>query len=375
MQNNTISKVLDLRRNNFDFLRFFLAILVIFHHTFPLGGFGEDPINTLTNYKESAGSIAVAGFFIISGFLITKSLVESNSFTSFGAKRFLRIFPGFWTCLIITAFVFAPIVFFVENKTLVGFLTADRGPINYVKVNFFLLMHEYSIAGLLSHSPHKTTFDGSLWTLFLEAKAYVAIFLLGIIGLSKNKKFTVPLIFLLLWFLILLRVPIHDSSNKFLRLIIDGSFLFYATYFFAGATLFLFSNKIPLNKYIFILALFVALISIPLGLVHFVMPITLPLIILWLAAFLPFSQFAIFGDFSYGIYIYAFPIQQLISFFNLNYDTISYFLLSVALTMIFAVGSWFLIEKPALSLKRYLKTLNTRKIITGISITTEKITE
>lgn len=361
LSNKTTLSSFNFADNSFGFIRFFLAMLVMSGHTYGLGGFGDEPITLLTNSQESSGTIAVYGFFAISGFLVTRSFITSPSVFTFWVKRALRILPGFWLCLFVTAFLFAPIVYLAENGMLIGFLSYQpNGPIHYISTNFFLLMHEYSIAGLLSKNPYPYAFDGSLWTLFLEAKAYIALGLLGILGVGGKKKYIVLVVFVLLWSFILFNTHVKESPNKFIRLIVDPSFLLYATYFASGAVFYLFKDSISFNKHTFILFLCITLIAVKLNMLHPILPITEPFLIFWLAQHLPFKDFSKLGDFSYGIYIYAFPIQQLATYFRLNQEIISYFLVCFTVTMVFAVLSWFLIEQPALSLKRILKTRNKR---------------
>lgn len=362
----TVGSEFDFKSNSFGFIRFFLAMLVMFGHTYGLGGFGKDPIKIILRGQESSGTLAVYGFFLISGFLVTRSMLSSSNLFAYGLKRALRILPGFWVCLIVTAFVFAPLVYFFEHQSLIGYLAYNpTNPIHYVRTNFFLLMHEYSIAGLLSSNPVPYVFDGSLWTLFLEAKTYVMLAIIGVVGLTYKKKYIMLGIFLILWGLILFTFQVTDSPNKFLRLIIDRSFLLYATYFACGSVFFLFKDKIPFSKYIFLTSILVFIIGLSLGFLHQTLPIVWPIILLWLALKLPFKHFADLGDFSYGIYIYAFPIQQMASFFHLNREINTYFLLCFGFTMTLAMASWFLIEKPALKLKKitYFKRLYQWKMI------------
>ena len=94
------------RENNFDFLRFFAAALVLFAHSYPLVGRREDePLTLLTGY-EKGGSIAVGIFFVMSGYLIASSWLASSSPKSFLIKRALRIFPA-----LIVAVLLVPLVF------------------------------------------------------------------------------------------------------------------------------------------------------------------------------------------------------------------------------------------------------------------------
>src|SRR5580658_74946 len=97
---------LDLRNNSIGFLRFLFATMVIWSHAYGNGGFGYDPLARLNPNGATAGFLGVGGFFVLSGFLITRSYETVNSVGRFIWHRFLRIFPGFWVCLVVTAFGF-----------------------------------------------------------------------------------------------------------------------------------------------------------------------------------------------------------------------------------------------------------------------------
>ena len=177
----------DFRFNAIGFLRFLLASAVVWSHTFHLGGFGADPITYWTKSSEDAGSLAVEGFFVLSGFLIVRSFERTANPLRYLWHRALRIFPGFWTCLVVTAFAFAPIAFVRERGTLAGFLTATpSSPWTYVTHNLSLAMNQYGIAGLLAHVPWPGVFNHSLWTLQYEFYCYLVVAVLGTIALMRK---------------------------------------------------------------------------------------------------------------------------------------------------------------------------------------------
>ena len=104
----SLSDAFDPKRNAFAFLRCVLAGLVIISHCYPLGGFGADPLEAITRRDQTLGVFAVAMFFVLSGFLIARAAANSPSVGRFVWHRFLRIFPGYWICLIVCGFVIAP---------------------------------------------------------------------------------------------------------------------------------------------------------------------------------------------------------------------------------------------------------------------------
>src|ERR1700730_3329908 len=86
--------------NAFGFLRLTLAVFVIFSHSLALGGFGMDRLEVLTQGQYHIGLWSVAMFFVLSGFLVCRSASVSRSVARFLWHRFLRIFPGYWVCLV-----------------------------------------------------------------------------------------------------------------------------------------------------------------------------------------------------------------------------------------------------------------------------------
>ena len=102
----------DPRSNSIGFLRWLMAFMVIFSHAGPLAGFyGGHDLGTQISDEQSLGGVAVAGFFFLSGFLITKSKMGRASTPRFFWRRIMRIFPGWFLILIITAYVLAPIAY------------------------------------------------------------------------------------------------------------------------------------------------------------------------------------------------------------------------------------------------------------------------
>jgi peptidoglycan/LPS O-acetylase OafA/YrhL len=98
---STIEQSFSAKRNSLNFLRLILALAVLFSHSITLGMFGSESILG----KTTLGTVAVFGFFGISGFLVAGSAARNNV-GRYLWQRFLRIFPAFWICLLVTAFLF-----------------------------------------------------------------------------------------------------------------------------------------------------------------------------------------------------------------------------------------------------------------------------
>lgn len=351
----------SIRINSIGFLRFFLASLVIISHSFPLGHFGPEYL-TASDPFVTWGYLAVGGFFFLSGFLITASYLGSASLWRFLWHRCLRIFPAFWCCLLVTAGVFAPIASWKENgRVPFSLFSNSDGSLAYVMHNWFLAMQQYPIHDLLRHNPFPSAFDGSLWTLAEEFECYLAVAVLGALGLFRIAR---PIAWALL-------IPTSMCFDYAVGIIFHGvpvtpagaveferaqfSVLGYMPVFFAiGSVAYLYRRSIPLHPSLFVLAAAATVAGLDLQWNFTLLPIAASYCLLWLTFRLPIRHFDSRGDFSYGVYIYAFPVQQLLALFTLNrFGYVFYCASTVALTLPLAGLSWYIIEKPSLSLKRW----------------------
>ena len=373
----TIEDSFSNRRNSLNFLRLVLAVAVIFSHSIVLGSFGSESILG----KTTLGSIAVYGFFGISGYLIAGSAARNNV-GRYLWQRFLRIFPAFWVCLVVTAFVFGTVAWFHSNPQLSSacglhcYLNEPYGPVGYVVHNFWLQINQGIILKTLPGSFINQSWDGSLWTLQLEFLCYLLLAGLSVLGLLKRRAL-VAVLAAAAWIaeIVLVSVPTlardlsagHSLGVQGIGVIgfrVPGiALLGLASIFLAGSLLYLYRDKIPDSGFIALgaTALVVAGLFIPIGqpsylydtTSFFVTAIFLPYPLIWLGIHLPFSRLGAVNDYSYGVYIYAFPIQQLLAMWGVNkWGYAAYTFLTLLAVIPLAVGSWWLVEKHALKLKK-----------------------
>jgi peptidoglycan/LPS O-acetylase OafA/YrhL len=357
------------RNNSFGFLRWLFAVLVIFDHTYPLGGFanGLDPVRRWSMGQESLGGISVAGFFVISGFLITRSRLKSGT-ARFLWHRFLRIFPGFWVCLLVTAFVLAPLAWHHERGGVLGVLAAGRGgPTDYVRHNLWLNMHQYGIANLLTATPFGKVsggaWDGSLWTLIYEFHCYLLIALLGLTGVLSGHR----------WLVLVLTAALYTATvsysidpiwqGKVLPILADYNVARFTFLFMLGSVFALYAERILYDDRLAILAALVAAWSLHKGGWLLLGYPAFGYVVLALAIRLPLQRVGRRADLSYGIYIYAFPIQMLLAEHSLQRQggPLLFSLVSLLLASIAAFISWHLVEKMALRLKDWSPRLPRRQ--------------
>lgn len=350
-------RTFDFRHNAIGFLRLAFAALVVLSHAYPLGGFGVDPLDRWSGGHEDLGNLAVAGFFVLSGFLIARSAERAHTFGRFLWHRFLRIFPAFWTCLLVTVVVFAPVVALLEGRDLARFGGDADPPLRYLAVNADLTMRQYGIAGLLRTVPYPRAFDGSLWTLRFEFGCYLVIGALAAASVVRGRKWLVAALTAVLFACYAVpvtiagfttaRFPLDAIAQGNLRLVGE-----LVVYFFAGATAYVYRDRIVLTRPLGIAGLIVALVALHFPIYPLITPVAFSAAALWLAADLPLRDVDRRMDLSYGLYIYAFPLQQIAVLCGLaGFGVLIYTAVPLAGALALACASWFAVERPALALK------------------------
>jgi len=332
--------------NNFDFLRFVAAISVIIAHSVPLTGNGHDIINFLTNGQMNLGSLAVDIFFAISGYLITASYLKQNNLTQYIIARLLRIFPALIVFVLIMIFMIGPII---SNQSILSYFSSKL-TYTYLK-NITLYLHQYELTGFdaLSSTAERYSTNGSLWTLRVEFSLYIVVAILGYCKLLN--KFTVCVIFIMSFFITFI------AKDSYLIIFFNLS-----TIFFGGSIFYLYRKNIKFNKYpLTPILILLGSCILGMGLVQCVQTVGIYIIFQFaLSQDIHLHKFAKYGDFSYGIYIYGFPIQQiLIHLNNGQMSNIANFMLAVPMAIFAGFISFHIIEKPCMRLK--LKFANIKK--------------
>ncbi len=341
----TLGERLQGRANNFDLLRFVAAALVIVSHSFALTGFTEPMVG-----KATLGTLAVAIFFIMSGFLIAQSWEQHPRLGAFLGKRILRIVPGLAGAILFTVLVIGPAF---TNQPLSTYF-ASRSVAEYVN-GVFVYTIGSTLPGVFGSNPVSGAVNGSLWTLPYEFTAYLLVALLGMFALLQRRRRLIALFLLLLPLNYILRRWAPDLHLPFFYLE-AGILAQLGTYFMAGTVLYVLRDRVRLSGGLALAALAVfALSSLWPTAWLYVSLLTLPYIVIYLA-FMPagrLTRFGRHGDFSYGLYIYAFPVQQaLVAGADGGLSPLRLLALSFPITLLLAMCSWQLIEAPALRLKR-----------------------
>ena len=327
------------RENNFGLLRLIFSILVIVTHSPELiDGNRSRELLTRVFGTLSLGECAVDGFFIISGYLITKSSIETGSMGRFLCKRIMRIFPGYLVCFSICYFLLAPLV--GANQAL-SFAELKRA------AHDMALLLPPDAAGAF-HGLHYPVLNGSMWTINWEFRCYIAAALLGLAGLY-NPKYR-RLLFIGVAALLLLNAlssTYHDSASGIPK-------LRFAAVFGTGALYYLFRDKLIFTNAgagvsLLSLAVFMNFKSFA----ELSFCIFGGYLIFWFAfkvSVLRISRLANKSDLSYGLYLYAWPVQSLIIWYYLDMNPWLLCGITVLCAGCIAYGSWTFVEKPSLSL-------------------------
>ena len=329
------------RNNNFNLIRFVAAFMVIYGHTSALMGVGAFPL-----FSQAVSSIAVKIFFTISGYLVTKSFLSDSNFARYMIRRSFRIFPALIVVVLASVFIIGPIF---TNLGAAGYFSHPGT--RYYLLN--ILLHPvYSLPGVFTTYTYANAVNGSLWTLPVEFVAYL-ILPPVLVGFKKLGSMKTGVILSTAATLILsvLYLTVFRSA----RCVIWGSDVFQAIpllpYFFAGS-LFTFPQfRKLLNLQIGLaLALVASIARTGNALNEILVFLTVPYLTLSFALCEKplFSQWFSKCDFSYGLYLWGFPIQQIVcarlARFGLSDWKTAW--ISFVFVLMIAIPSWYLVEKP-----------------------------
>ena len=349
------------RDNNFNLIRMIAASMVLVSHSYVLstGEGSSEPMRL--SLGVTWGSIAVDIFFVTSGYLISASLLTKKDLVEFTVARTLRIFPGLAAALLLTIVVCG---FFFSALPLGAYLTEPQTARYLLKNLIMFKGNEWALPGVFQSVPtaesdHGGPVNGSLWTLYRELQMYALLAVLfkalDHLGRHLPRRWAGPdtarralIAFGLMALLYSLITNLDHREHEISGLL---------AMFFAGTALYGLGRHIPFRWPIFLcLAGAVAAASLwatpkIFGVIY---TLALPYIVLFLA-FVPggaIRRFNQLGDYSYGTYIYAFPIQQMVAASIPGVTPWTMTLLALPSVLSVAAASWHWVEEPMLRKKR-----------------------
>ena len=336
----------DRRQNNFNLIRLAAALLVIMSHC--VGN--DDPIFIMSSGHLRGSTLGIRIFFFLSGLLVSHSHDQSPSRLNFVWKRVLRLYPAAIVVVVLSACVMGPLI------TTLDLSAYFRNPQFYQYLRTCLLVRVYyHLPGVFGQSPLGPGVNSSLWTLSLELKLYAGVLAAGYI---KNKKLYITLLVILV--ILLVTAGLYQHAVKLQGTIIFGEHfkLFpysdLSAFFLLGILCDRCSRHIIISNrwLLLILPACFLLVTVPFfcktGSLLLLPPVLLYLAVSrhpWITKLTPRP------DLSYGMYIFAYPIEQLeINYLHIHSPT-AVFLLNIVFTLPFAMGSWYWVESKALQWK------------------------
>jgi peptidoglycan/LPS O-acetylase OafA/YrhL len=331
--------------NNFDALRLAAALAVVVAHAFPLshGACDREFLYWFSGGRVNLGSLAVAVFFVISGFLVTKSQETSPTLRAFLMRRVLRIFPGLAVVVVLTAFVLGPLV-----SALPPAEYFSRFDTYFYLRTLSLRSVQFTLPGVFADNPNPLNVNGSLWTLWHEFVCYLVVFAFGALGPLRWQRFLLLGSASLVTRVLFDYVPSLTALDAFWNY---RHLSIFCGYFCAGALLYLLRSRIPLRGTLAGLSFLMLVLAAYAGNFDLVFAVAGSYLTIFLAfaRWPAFADVGKYGDLSYGIFIYGYPIQQTVARWLLpTGEWWQNLFWSLPPTFLCAFISWRWVERPAL---------------------------
>lgn len=349
LKNSVLANQIETSTNNFNLIRLVLALLVVYFHTYP-SQLGADPLTQILSPAVNLGEFSVGLFFFLSGLFVTQSWLKNPHCFAFLIKRIARMIPGLAVCVLITTIT---AVLFFSAQGYVGL--GEKVTWTYILNNIFIFFLQGSvfhsslkIPGVFNYLP-ESTINGPLWTLFWEGRFYIALAILGMSAITKSKYwFTIIGAIILIYIgldtdTILLKIKYSLWEYKLLALFVSGmivctiaNFLTIQLATLAGVILYVFFNHEGSGAFgIYLLGCTFAL---------------------WFGTWdVKLLSFFRSHDYSFSIYIYHFPIMQMLKKYELASQwTGSLFLFTILALLPFCAFSWKYVEKPSIGFAKKL---------------------
>ena len=351
------------RPTGFDYLRIILSIAIVCEHS------------VITSYGETAGAAVwqlpfrpVVGtllpmFFALSGFLVAGSLFRTTTLVQFLGLRVIRIYPALAVEVLISALLIGPLLTTLPLK---DYFTS---PVFYLYlVNITGHIH-YLLPGLFENNPFPNTVNMQLWTVPFELACYITLSVLAVLGIKKFHWIAPAATVLLLLAYFVVRVIV---KKQWALIAIAGGLpgqLLIAC-FLSGVSLYLYKEKLPWS--LSLCAISGVVTALLVGFIPFGDFIAAPVAAYFtvsLGVTNPKKLGVLKGaDYSYGIYLYGFVIQQaLVAAFPWAREWWINILVCVPVAMGVAAVSWHFIEKPALNLRRYFQPKSAQRNESGLA--------
>ena len=344
MSRPTVAEALANPHNNFGLLRLVMALAVVVSHAFSVtdGRVEQEPWFQTTGF--TLGEHAVNGFFAISGFLVTMSFVR-RGWRDYVVARFLRIAPGLIAATLVVALVLGGLMTTLDRSA----YFSDPRLWRFITGTLTTFKSAAALPGVFESNPLPFPL-GTVWTLKYETLCYIGVLAAGLAGLLARPRLALAAMLALTLAVVLREVMApHGSKGTETALRLPLIFL-------AGGVVYLYREKVPLSLPLLAVALLalVPLSFTPLYKAALYLVTAWGVLVLALAPALTRRSVEPAADLSYGVYLYGWPVQQALHALYPSLGAVALLWPSLAVTVVVAALSWYLIEKPALGLKRRL---------------------
>jgi peptidoglycan/LPS O-acetylase OafA/YrhL len=288
--------------------------------------------------------VAVKAFFVVSGFLIFMSFERSNSLSSYASKRIRRIYPAYFTVVILFAISLA----MVSSKNVGDYFSLEW--IKYVAANLtFLNFLQPTLPGVFD-SNRLAVVNGALWTLKIEAMFYLTVPLFVFLFRKFSRLPMLVLVYCLsvAYAGFLIAIAARTGSGIYVEL--SRQLPGQLSYFMAGAFLYYYLHLFERRIGYFLLAATTVLAANMIYPLPLLEPLALAIVVVFSGLFFYAGNLGKYGDFSYGFYILHFPVIQLLLNASWPRESPWYFLVAtIFITTVGAIALWHLVEKQFLS--------------------------
>ncbi len=342
-----------MRPTGFDYMRIILSISIICFHSI-LVSYGPLVETKAWVYARPFYGMVLPMFFALSGFLVCGSLERTRTLVGFVGLRFLRLIPALAVEVVLSALILGA---FFTNRSLPQYVHDPE--FRRYFLNIVGDIH-YLLPGVFDQNPMPGRVNQQLWTIPWELKCYVVLSVLSLIGLMRFRWGSLILAFFSPFALVALNALHHRGLSAGVMQELSGhqavSGAVLVASFLAGVSLFRLRDRITINPLLFFSSLIISVLLLKLPFAELLCPIPSAYVTIYIGVMrLKLWSFLKTGDYSYGIYLFGFAIQQAVA--AIGSWTHHWWLniaIALPITVLIAIGSWHLVEKPALKLRSKL---------------------
>lgn len=292
------------KSGNIDFVKYFAAIMVIIGHSFVIASKNLGVIAAFLNNHVAFGAIGVSIFFFLSGFLVTRSMIHKKTAKEYFGVRIRRIIPPLLVVIPVTAFVLGPCVTVISIKQY--FAT----PATYKYLLNIVLIRQHYLPGVFRDNPYPGAVNGSLWTLAFEFICYIATYVAYRLKLLRKGSILISIPAVMIGVVTLFQITSKFGiSCGYVGTVVRACICYYM-----GMILH-FYYEYWINTQMLVFSVILSVIGLLAHSVYIIFIFVFPILILnigWGISVSISPKLANLGKYSYGMYLVAFPIQQLL---------------------------------------------------------------